>query len=196
MNWTLRSTKHKVRALGRVCMHLCQERPTGGKREESIMKKNIGVCLGMFAMSLGIVGAPAARAQSRMAAGETSGATGASTTNTSVAPAASSPADLDRRVEELEKELVELRTELASRKQTEETPAETPGLTLAQDKPADAKPPDKITLAGLLGPNTISGFVDVYYNYNSNHPFSNQVDACAFNCKSKTIGLNMSRMGL
>jgi len=58
-----------------------------------------------------------------MAAGGASGTTDATTTSTSAAPAASSPADLDRRVEELEKELVELRSELAARKQTEEAKA-------------------------------------------------------------------------
>jgi hypothetical protein len=149
----------------------------------------------MLAMALGIVGAPAARAQSRMAAGGASGATDTTTTGTSAAPAASSPADLDRRVEELEKELVELRSEMAARKLAEEaaaaTPAATPGVTLAQDKPADAKPPEKITLAGLLGPNTISGFVDTYYQYSYNHPQSRAVDFRAFDGRSKDISLNM-----
>jgi len=152
----------------------------------------------MLAMALGIVGAPAARAQSRMAAGGASGATDTTTTSTSAAPAASSPVDLDRRVEELEKELVELRSEMAARKQAEEaaaaTPAATPGVTLAQDKPADAKPPEKITLAGLLGPNTISGFVDTYYQFNYNHPVSKAVDFRAFDFRSKDISLNMIQL--
>jgi hypothetical protein len=159
------------------------------------MNKTIGVCLGMLALALGIVGVPAARAQSRMAAGGAGGVTDATTTSTS---AASSPVDLDRRVEELEKELVELRMEMASRKQAEEaaaaTPAATPGVTLAQDKPADAKPPEKITLAGLLGPNTISGFVDTYYQYNYNHPVSKAVGFRAFDFRSKDISLNMIQL--
>ena len=67
------------------------------------MKKNIGVCLGMFAMAVGIVASPAARAQSRMAAGEAGSATETSTTSTSAAPEASTPGDLDRRVGELER---------------------------------------------------------------------------------------------
>jgi hypothetical protein len=155
------------------------------------MKKNNGVCLAMFAMALGIVGAPAARAQSKMAASGETGATETSTTSASTAPAASSPSDLDRRIETLEAELVELRNEMASRKAAEETPAITPGVTLAQDKPADAKPPDKITLAGLLGPNTISGFVDTYYQYDYNHPVSRGVDYRAFDFRSKDISLGM-----
>jgi hypothetical protein len=158
------------------------------------MKKTRGVSLGMLAMALGIVGAPAARAQSRLAAGGASGATDATTTNSSAVPAASSPVDLDRRVEELEKELVELRMEMASHKQAEEAaamPAATPGVTLAQDKPADAKPPDKITLAGLLGPTTISGFVDTYYNVDFAHPSGNTVNFRAFDFRDKSISLNM-----
>jgi Putative beta-barrel porin-2, OmpL-like. bbp2 len=161
------------------------------------MKKNRGVCLGMLAMALGIVGAPAARAQSRMAAGGTGGATETSTTSTSATPAASSPADLDRRVEELEKELVELRTELASRKQAEESPAATPAITLAQDKAPDAKEPEKISVASLLGPTSVSGFVDGYYQVNFNHPFGGNGSAGggagfrAFDFRDRTISLNM-----
>jgi len=30
--------------------------------------------------------------------------------------------------------------------------------------------PEKFSLSGLLGPTTLSGFVDTYYSYNSNQP--------------------------
>src|SRR5882762_6482067 len=165
--------------------------PAESEKEKNIMKKKYGVCFGILAMGLAIVGAPLAWAQNRMEANGAGGARETSTTSASVATAASSPADLDRRVEELEKELVELRSEMAARKQTEETPAATPAVMPAQDKPADAKPPEKITLAGLLGPNTISGFVDTYYQYNYNHPVSKAVDFRAFDVRSKDISLNM-----
>src|SRR5882672_2686352 len=203
MNWTLRLTKHKVRAPVRVCMQLCQERPTGGKRDERIMKKTRGVCLGMLAMALGIVGAPAARTQTRMAAGGASGTTDATTTSTSAAPAASSPADLDRRVEELEKELVELRSELAARKQTEEAAAATPSpapAAIPQDKAAEMKMPEKVTVASLLGPTSVSGFVDGYYQVNFNHPTSpggtsgGGVAFRAFDYRNSTISLNMAEL--
>ena len=36
--------------------------------------------------------------------------------------------------------------------------------------PAPAATPAPTGLAGLLGPTTLSGFVDVYYGYNSNQP--------------------------
>jgi hypothetical protein len=164
--------------------------PAESEKKRITMKKKYGVCFGILAMGLAIVGTPLAWAQNRTAANGPSGATETNATTAS-APAASSPADLDRRVEELEKELVELRSEMAARKQAEETPAATPAVTLAQDKPADAKPPEKITLAGLLGPNTISGFVDTYYQYNYNHPVSKAVDFRAFDVRSKDISLNM-----
>jgi len=123
-------------------------------------------------MGLAIAGAPLARAQNRMAANGPSGATETNATTAS-APAASSPVDLDRRVEELEKELVELRSEMAARKQTEEAAAATPApatATIPQDKAAD-KGPEKVTVASLLGPTSVSGFVDGYYQVNFNHPF-------------------------
>jgi hypothetical protein len=202
MNWTQKLTKHKVRALGWVCIAFWVKRPAGGKREKRIMikDKNIGVCLGLFAMALGIVGAPAVRAQSRMAAGGTGGAAETSKVSASPTPAASSPADLDRRVEELEKELVELRTELASRKQAEETPAATPAVTLVQDKAADAKEPEKTSIASLLGPTSVSGFVDGYYQVNFNHPAGpigtpgGGVAFRAFDFRDRTISLNMAEV--
>jgi hypothetical protein len=102
MNWTQKLTKHKVRALGRVCIAIWVKRPAGGKREKRIMIKNIGVCLGILAMALGIVGAPAARAQGRMAAaGGTGGGTETNTASASATPDASSTADLTKKEPEL-----------------------------------------------------------------------------------------------
>ena len=158
------------------------------------MKKNIGVCLGILAMGLGIVGVPAARAQSRLAASGTGGATETNPTTAAVVPAASSPVDLDRRVEELEKELVELRSEMAARKQAEETAAATPApaaTAIPQDKPAE-----KSTIASLLGPTSLSGFIDAYYQVNFNHPASRNVNFRAFDGNSKTLALNMMELVL
>src|ERR1700680_2861180 len=143
--------------------------PAESETKRIIMMKKYGVCFGILVMGLAIVGTPVARSQNRMAANGAGGVTEASTTSASVAPAASTPADLDRRVEELEKELVELRTELASRKTAEEAPAASPVLAAPQDKPAD-KGPEKVTVASLLGPTSVSGFVDGYYQVNFNHP--------------------------
>jgi hypothetical protein len=152
------------------------------------MKNTFGVCLGLLAMGLSIVGAPMAQAQNRMAANGPSGATETSATAAS-APAASSPADLDRRIEALETELVALRSEMVARKAAEEAAAATPAPAPAaapQDKPAE-----KTTIASLLGPTSVSGFVDGYYQVNFNHPSTNDADYRAFDFRSKSISLNM-----
>ena len=54
-----------------------------------------------------------------MAAGETASAATETATPAAVTPAAASPSDLDRRIEALETELVELRTELEAKKEAE-----------------------------------------------------------------------------
>src|SRR6266403_3340072 len=167
--------------------------PAESEKEKNIMKKKYGVCFGILAMGLAIVGAPLAWAQNRMEANGAGGARETSTTSASVAPAASSPVDLDRRVEELEKELVELRSEMAARKQTEEAAAATPApapAVIPQDKAPD-KGPEKVTVASLLGPTSVSGFVDTYYNVNFNHPGGNAVGLRAFDFRDKSISLNM-----
>jgi Putative beta-barrel porin-2, OmpL-like. bbp2 len=172
--------------------------PAESEKMRIIMKKKYGVCFGILAMGLAIAGAPLARAQNRMAANGPSGATETNATTAS-APAASSPVDLDRRVEELEKELVELRSEMAARKQTEEATAATPApapAAIPQDKAPD-KGPEKVTVASLLGPTSVSGFVDGYYQVNFNHPFGGNGTASggpgfrAFDFRDKTISLNM-----
>src|SRR3981081_2596672 len=167
--------------------------PAESEEMRIIMKKKYGVCFGILAMGLAIAGAPLARAQNRMAANGPSGATETNATTAS-APAASSPVDLDRRVEELEKELVELRSEMAARKQTEEAAAATPApaaTAIPQDKPAEQS-----TIASLLGPTSLSGFIDAYYQVNFNHPASRNVNFRAFDGNSKTFALNMMELVL
>ncbi len=116
-------------------------------------------------MGLAVLGAPASKAQSLMAAGGAGGGSEASMSSPAAppaTPAASSPADLDRRIEALEAELSELKTELSAKK-TEEAAAPAPA-------PAPAAQAEKTTIASLLGPTTFSGFVDGYYQLNFNHP--------------------------
>ncbi len=165
------------------------------------MKKKYGVCFGMLAMGLAVLGAPASWAQSRMAAGEAASASETSTTSESATPAAASPSDLDRRIEALETELLELKTELESKKAADSAPAAVPEVVATPAAQDAAKPPDKITVASLFGPTSVSGFIDAYYLWNSDHPITNGLDssspstsvvgACAFDCRGKTISLNM-----
>jgi hypothetical protein len=127
-----------------------------------------------LAAGLAIVTAPASRAQAQ------SDTTASSTTQPS--------ADTQQRLQDLEKEMLLLQKEIVSLKESE-TPSiktaayvqpaaadasatavsQAPAATAAPAAPAAATP---INLAGLLGPTTISGFVDAYYGYNYNHPAS------------------------
>ena len=166
------------------------------------MKKTYGVCFGMLAMGLAVLGAPvSSRAQSRMAAGEaasatTEAATPAATTPAAVTPAAATPAaaspsDLDRRIEALETELSELKTELEAKKEADAAPAAVPEVVATPAAQDATKPPEKTTIASLLGPTSLSGFVDVYYNWDSDHPYDHFIDACSFDCRSQSMSLNM-----
>src|SRR4029077_8073765 len=96
------------------------------------------------------------------------------------------------RVEDLEKELAELKAQLAAQKAAEPAaaPATPPASTaLATTTPAPAPAPTG--LAGLLGPTTISGFVDTYYGYNSNQPSGRVNQYHNFDINSGQFGLNM-----
>jgi hypothetical protein len=114
-------------------------------------------------------------------------------------------------MQELQAEVQALRAELATLKQDSaprprgiaeiasttlpSLPASTPE-PVVQDAthPALAStpaPPEKPTLAGLLGPTTLSGFVDTYYGYNSNQPVSRTTLYRNFDINSSQFALNM-----
>ncbi|MGD1210484.1 MAG: porin [Candidatus Acidiferrales bacterium] len=71
---------------------------------------------------------------------------------------------------ELEKEISALQEEIAALKESEAASMKAAALV----QPVNAPPPDdapaKVTFAGLLGPMTLSGFVDTYYAFNFNQP--------------------------
>jgi hypothetical protein len=151
------------------------------------MNNKFGVRLGLIALGMTLVGSPAGKAQSRVEQNASGGIRASLGTPSDPAPAVSSAADLDRRVEELERELVDLRAELVARKEAEATPAPVPAPAFpAQDKPAD-----KVTVASLFGPTSVSGFVDVNYQANLNHPVSNTTALRSFEFRDKSINLNM-----
>jgi hypothetical protein len=89
--------------------------------------------------------------------------------------------DLATRVQALEKEVGELKSLLAASKR------DNTATTAAGAASVPAAP----SLAGLLGPTTISGFVDVYYGYNSNQPASHTTALRNFDINSGQFGLNM-----
>lgn len=103
---------------------------------------------------------------------------------------------MTERVQQLEKELAELKSEIASMKSssTSATPAapaaqtnlvSPSGATTSTDA---AKP---TTLGSILGPTTLSGFVDVYYGQNFNNPANRLNGLQFFNGTTNQFGLNL-----
>ena len=141
---------------------------------------------------------------------QTGAQTDASTAQASVSTA-QNPADLGQKVEELEGLVKQLQSELTAMKQqqahvgprgiAEVASTSMPSLHAAslapnmEDPPAaaaaPAPAPEKVSLAGLLGPTTLSGFVDVFYGYNSNQPSTRTNALHNFDINSSEIGLNM-----
>ncbi len=97
---------------------------------------------------------------------------------------------VEKKIDDLEKQIVDLRAELAAMKNATPPPAAaaTSTTTSTTEAPAAAAPTG---LAGLLGPTTISGFVDTYYGYNSNQPASRLNQYHNFDFNSGQFGLNM-----
>ena len=165
-----------------------------GSKGESVISK-MRICSRMTVALLGLMTAllcvPVGRAQAQSDA-----ATQAPST------------DLAHRVQDLEKELSDLRSELAALKQSRSSgphgiaevasttmpmlPASAPEPIVQDATPAAASPaPEKPSLAGLLGPTTLSGFVDTYYGYNSNQPADRINQYHNFEINSGQFGLNM-----
>lgn len=103
-------------------------------------------------------------------------------------------------MEELEEQVKELRAEVATLKGSDKTaPAATPAATVppvAQSNvvtgpAAPGAPPAGPSLAGLLGPTTVSGFVDVYYGQNFNNPASQTNGFRFFDGATNQFGLNL-----
>src|SRR5713101_775293 len=105
-------------------------------------------------------------------------------------PAPQSSPDLAGRIDSLEKQLADLKSELAAQKAAA-TAAAPAAAAAALPAAAPAATPAPTGLAGLLGPTTLSGFVDVYYGYNSNQPANRTTALRNFDINSGQFGLNM-----
>ncbi len=109
------------------------------------------------------------------------------------------PESMSLRVQELEKEVGELRSELASLKQggKGDTSAPTPATAAAPQENAASttRPTTKSvsgpSLASILGPTSLSGFVDMYYDYNSNQPASRTNSFRSLDGASNQFALNL-----
>ena len=104
-------------------------------------------------------------------------------------PAAQPSPDLAGRIDSLEKQLADLKSELASQKAAAAAAPVPAEAAVATTTPAAAPAPTG--LAGLLGPTTLSGFVDVYYGYNSNQPANRTTALRNFDVNSSQFALNM-----
>ncbi|HUN89727.1 MAG TPA: porin [Terriglobales bacterium] len=108
-------------------------------------------------------------------------------------------AAMTERVQQLEKELADLKGEIAAMKASGTTapattaaPAGVPANAVLPasggTSPDAAKGP---TIGSLLGPTTLSGFVDVYYGQNFNNPDTRQNNLMFFNSATQQFNINM-----
>jgi hypothetical protein len=100
-----------------------------------------------------------------------------------------------RHMQELEQQVTELRTEVATLKNADKTPASPAAvpqnnLVSSASESASTAPPSA-GLAGLLGPTTLSGFVDLYYGQNFNNPAARANGLRFFDGATNQFGLNL-----
>jgi hypothetical protein len=98
-------------------------------------------------------------------------------------------------MQELERQVKDLRAEVAALKTADKpaaAPADVPQNSLVSSTAAAAPaPPPGPTLAGLLGPTSLSGFVDVYYGQNFNNPSGQANGLRFFDGPTNQFGLNL-----
>ena len=100
------------------------------------------------------------------------------------------------RVQQLEKQLIELKSELAAMKANSapSTPAALPASVPASNAVATTTSSDTTkspSLASILGPTSISGFVDMYYGQNFNNPASRSTGLRSFDFTNNQFALNL-----
>jgi hypothetical protein len=102
-----------------------------------------------------------------------------------------------RHMEELEEQVKALRAEVAALKDTDKATTTTASAPVAVPQnnlvssPTTASAPAAPSLAGLLGPTSLSGFVDVYYGQNFNNPASQTNGLRFFDQTTNMFGLNL-----
>ncbi len=114
-------------------------------------------------------------------------------------PETAATPDMSQRMQDLEKQVTELRAALAAMQAQKAAPVPdaapaTPAVaTTAVATPAAAAPapPAGPTITSLLGPTTLSGFVDVYYGLNFAHPGARGNTLRNFDIETNQFGLNM-----
>ncbi len=99
--------------------------------------------------------------------------------------------ELEREVKELRAEVTTLKGEPATPAATAPTPAVPQSNIVNGASAAGAAPPAPPSLAGLLGPTSLSGFVDVYYGQNFNNPTNQTTGTRFFDGATNQFGLNL-----
>src|SRR2546422_10973839 len=141
------------------------------------MNRASWVIVTMLGVCVAFVPAPLCRAQNQSAAIE------------------SAPSEISQRMQDLEKQVSDLRRELAALKpdgsmSNATTPTPTAQSNLVSTTPAVSSPPSAMSIASLLGPTSVSGFVDTAYNYNSNQPSSRTTGFRSFDVASNQFAPN------
>jgi putative OmpL-like beta-barrel porin-2 len=98
---------------------------------------------------------------------------------------------------DLEKEVEALQAEITSLKESDTPSMKTAAYVEPASAPVSAPSPapaDKISLSSLLGPVTVSGFGDVYYGYDYNHPENNQSGLRYFEAPTNGFAFNMAEL--
>ncbi len=99
-----------------------------------------------------------------------------------------SDSDLNRRLEQLETEVKELRAALAKSNSPDASAAvPTASSAVAAVSPSPAAP----SISHLLGSTTLSGFVDTYYGYNINQPQTRLSGLRSFDAPANQFALNL-----
>jgi hypothetical protein len=114
-------------------------------------------------------------------------------------PAATAPTSNEailRYMQELEQEVKDLRAEVTALKGADKTatapvPAVPQSNLVSSASGSTPAPAPGPSLAGLLGPTTLSGFVDVYYGQNFNNPAGRSNGYRFFDGATNQFGLNL-----
>jgi len=105
--------------------------------------------------------------------------------------------EMSKRMQEMEKEITDLRGEVTALKlgsafPTTSSAAQTPVPQSNLLNTASATPPPPApSLSSLLGPTSMSGFVDLYYGQNFNNPVSRNNTLRSFDVASNQFALNL-----
>ena len=109
---------------------------------------------------------------------------------------------MSQRMQRLEKEVTDLRSELAALKQKsgQSIPIPSPAQPLIENNlvatgaSSTTSQPSTASLPSLLGPTRFSGFVDLYYGQNFNNPASRTNTLRAFDINSNQFALNLMEL--